>query len=212
MPPTTIISPGVSVTVNNQSQTTQLPIQAGAAIIGPTVKGKVGIPTIVTTYSEYENMYGTTFKSGSQMYSYLTSVSAYNYFTRGGTSLLVTRVVNGSFSSATASIQSSIAATSASANISMVQISASVASNATDGSNSFTVNGITFYFTGSNVANTNTRIYVNTSSFAASTPANYAATSSAIFAYSSSLSPYNATLNTISSSYASTNIKLTYTR
>jgi hypothetical protein len=211
MPPTTIISPGVSVTVNNQSQTTQLPIQAGAAIIGPTVKGKVGIPTIVTTYSEYENMYGTTFKSGSQMYSYLTSVSAYNYFNRGGTSLLVTRVVSGSFSSATASIQSSIAATSASANISMVQISASVASNATDGSNSFTVNGITFYFTGSNVANTNTIIYVNTSSFAASTPANYAATSSAIFAYSSSLSPYNATLNTISSSYASTNIKLTYT-
>ena len=211
MPPTTIISPGVSVTVNNQSQTTQLPIQAGAAIIGPTVKGKVGIPTIVTTYDEYKNIYGTTFNSGSQIYSYLTSVSAYNYFNRGGTSLLVTRVVSGSFSSATASIQSSIAATSASANISMVQISASVASNATDGSNSFTVNGITFFFTGSNVANTNTRIYVNTSSFAASTPANYAATSSAIFAYSSSLSPYNATLNTISSSYASTNIKLTYT-
>ena len=211
MAQTTIISPGVSVTVNNQSQVTQLPIQAGAAIIGPTVKGKVGIPTIVTTYSEYENMYGTTFNSGSQIYSYLTSVSAYNYFNRGGTSLLVTRVVSGSFSSATASIQSSIAATSASANINMAQISASVASLATDGSNTFTVNGITFNFTGSNVPNTNSTIYVNTSSFSASTPADYSKSSSAIFTLSSSLPPYNTVLNTISSSYTSTNIKLTYT-
>ena len=211
MPLETIISPGVSVTENNQSFITQLPIQAGAAIIGPTVKGKVGIPTIVTTYDEFKNVYGSTFKSGSQTYSYLTSVSAYNYFNRGGNSLLVTRVVSGSFSSATSSIQSSTVATSASANINMAQISASVASNATDGSNSFTVNGIAFFFTGSNVANTNTTIYVNTSSFASSTPANYAATSSAIFAYSSSLSPYNSTLNTISSSYTATNVKLTYT-
>ena len=211
MAQTTLISPGVSVTVNNQSQTTQLPIQAGAAIIGPTVTGKVGIPTIVTTYDEYKNIYGTTFKSGSQIYSYLTSVSAYNYFNRGGTSLLVTRVVSGSFTPATASIQSSIAATSASANISMVQISASVASNAADGSNAFTVNGITFNFTGSNVANTNTVVYINTSSFAASTPADYSLTSSAIFAYSSSVSPYNSSLPNISSSYTSTNIKLTYT-
>jgi len=211
MPLETIISPGVSVTENNQSFITQLPIQAGAAIIGPTVKGKVGIPTIVTTYDEYKNVYGATFKSGSQTYSYLTSVSAYNYFNRGGSSLLVTRVVSGSFTPATASIQSSTVATYASANINMAQISASVASNATDGSNTFTVNGITFNFTGSNVTNTNTTIYVNTSSFAASTPNDYSKSSSAIFTYSSSLPPYNATLNTISSSYTSTNIKLTYT-
>lgn len=211
MPQNTIISPGVSVTVNNQSQTTQLPIQAGAAIIGPTVKGKVGIPTIVTTYDEYKNIYGTTLNSGSQIYSYLTSVSAYNYFNRGGTSLLVTRVVSGSFTPATASIQSSIAATSASANIDMAQISASVASNTTDGSNSFTVNGITFYFTGSNVANTNTIIYVNTSSFSASTPADYAVTASSLFTYSGSVAPYSSSLVNISSSYISNNIKLTYT-
>lgn len=211
MPAETIVSPGVSVTENNQSYTTQLPIQAGAAIIGPTVKGKVGIPTIVTTYDEFTNMYGSTFNSGSQTYSYLTSVSAYNYFNRGGTSLLVTRVVSGSFTPATSSIQSSIAATSASANINLTQISASVASNAVDGSNTFTVNGITFCFTGSNVLNTNTAIYINTSSFAASTPADYSITSSAIFTYSSSVSPYSSSLPNISSSYTSTNIKLTYT-
>jgi hypothetical protein len=92
----TIVSPGVLAIENDQSFITQQPVQAGAAIIGPTVKGKVGIPTLVTTYSEYSNVYGTTFLSGSQTFSYLTSISAYNYFNSGGTSLLVTRVVSGS--------------------------------------------------------------------------------------------------------------------
>ena len=100
----TIVSPGVLAIENDQSQVTQLPIQAGAAIVGPTVKGKVGIPTICTTYSDYSNVYGTTFESGSQTYTYLTSISAYNYFNNGGTSLLVTRVVSGSFTPATSSI------------------------------------------------------------------------------------------------------------
>jgi hypothetical protein len=92
----TIVSPGVLAIENDQSFLTQAPVQAGAAIIGPTVKGKVGIPTLCTTYSQYQNKYGSTFLSGSQTYSYLTSISAYNYFNNGGTSLLVTRVVSGS--------------------------------------------------------------------------------------------------------------------
>jgi hypothetical protein len=92
----TIVSPGVLAIENDQSFVTQAPVQAGAAIIGPTVKGKVGIPTLCTTYSQYQNQYGSTFLSGSQTYSYLTSISAYNYFNNGGTSLLVTRVVSGS--------------------------------------------------------------------------------------------------------------------
>jgi hypothetical protein len=92
----TIVSPGVLAIENDQSFLTQAPVQAGAAIIGPTVKGKVGIPTLCTTYSQYQNQYGSTFLSGSQTYSYLTSISAYNYFNNGGTSLLVTRVVSGS--------------------------------------------------------------------------------------------------------------------
>jgi hypothetical protein len=45
-----------------------------------------------------QNVFGTTFLSGSQTYSYLTSISAFNYFNSGGTSLLVTRVVSGSTS------------------------------------------------------------------------------------------------------------------
>lgn len=98
-----LISPGVLARENNQSQITSQPIQAGAAIVGPTVKGPVGIPKLVTSYSEYLNVYGSTFTSGSQIFTYLTSISAYNYFQSGGTSLLVTRVASGSFSPATSS-------------------------------------------------------------------------------------------------------------
>ena len=98
--PETIVSPGVLTIENDQSFITQSPVQAGAAIIGPTPKGKVGIPTLCTTYSDYTNKYGTTFLSGGQSYTYLTSISAYNYFNNGGTALLVTRVVSGSTSTA----------------------------------------------------------------------------------------------------------------
>jgi hypothetical protein len=45
----TIISPGVLSIENDQSFITQQPTTAGAAIIGPTPKGKVGIPTLCTT-------------------------------------------------------------------------------------------------------------------------------------------------------------------
>lgn len=97
----TLISPGVLARENDQSQVTQGPIEAGAAIIGPTVKGPVGIPTIVSSYSDYSNKFGTTLVSGGATYSYLTSIAAYNYFNNGGNTLLVTRVVTGSFTPAT---------------------------------------------------------------------------------------------------------------
>jgi phage tail sheath protein FI len=99
----TLISPGVLARENDQSQITSQPVQAGAAIVGPTVKGKVGIPKLVTTYSEYLANFGSTFESGSDTYSFLTSISAYNYFQNGGTSLLVTRVASGSFDPSTTS-------------------------------------------------------------------------------------------------------------
>jgi uncharacterized protein len=205
----TIVSPGVLAIENDQSFITQQPITAGAAIIGPTVKGKVGIPTIVTTYSEYLNVFGSTFISGSQTYSYLTSISAYNYFNNGGTSLLVTRVVGENFEPASSSlIPTSTAATSASANIDLTYISASVESV---GSSSFGVNGITFYFTGSTVANTTNTIYFNTSSFSDSTVADYVTTSSAVFNVSSSTTNYSSSLQYILSSTSSPNLVLTYT-
>jgi hypothetical protein len=104
----TLISPGILINENDQSFITQQVLQAGAAIIGPTVKGPVNIPTIVTTYSDYQNIFGEVFESGSQTYEYFTSISAQNYFAaEGGGSLLVTRVVSGSFTPATASINKS---------------------------------------------------------------------------------------------------------
>ena len=99
-----LISPGVFLTENDQSQITAGPITVGAALVGPTVYGKVNIPTLVTTYSDFKAKFGATFISGGTPYEYLTSQAAYNYFQQGGTSLLVTRVASGSYTSATASV------------------------------------------------------------------------------------------------------------
>ena len=99
----TLISPGVLARENDQSFISAQPVQAGAALLGPTVKGQVGIPTLVTTYSEYQNVFGTKFKSGSGTYTFLTSIAAYNYFNNGGDSLLVTRCQSMSFTPASSS-------------------------------------------------------------------------------------------------------------
>jgi phage tail sheath protein FI len=93
----TLLSPGVLARENDQSQITQGPVEVGAAIIGPTSKGPVEIPTLVTSFSDYTSIFGSTVESGSNVYSYLTSVSVNNYFQNGGVSLLVTRVTSGSF-------------------------------------------------------------------------------------------------------------------
>ena len=101
-----LISPGVFLSENDQSQITAGPITVGAALVGPTVLGRVNIPTLITTYSEYKAKYGATFISGGTSYDYLTSQAAYNYFQQGGTSLLVTKVASGSYTAATASLGS----------------------------------------------------------------------------------------------------------
>ena len=92
----TLVSPGVLARENDNTFIQQQPVDAGAAIVGPAVKGPVEIPTLVTSYSDYQNRFGTTFDSGSGEYTYLTSIAAYNYFQNGGDSLLVTRVVSAS--------------------------------------------------------------------------------------------------------------------
>jgi phage tail sheath protein FI len=107
-----LLSPGISVREQDKSQVSGQPVQAGAAIIGPTVKGPVELPTLVGSYSQYVNKFGDDFISGSDVFSYFTSIAAYNYFNNGGDTLLVARVVSGSYTSATSTVISSSLATS----------------------------------------------------------------------------------------------------
>jgi phage tail sheath protein FI len=100
------VSPGVAISEIDNTFLTGNPVQAGAAIIGPTVKGPVEVPTLVTTYSDFVTLFGDSFISGGNAYSYLTSIAAYNYFNYGGTSLLVARVASGSYTYATSSVAS----------------------------------------------------------------------------------------------------------
>ena len=96
----TLISPGVLQRENDISFIQPAPVEAGAAFIGPAVKGPVEDPTLVRSYGEYQRVFGTTFVSGSTTQEYLTSLAVKNYFAQGGTSALITRVVHGSFSAA----------------------------------------------------------------------------------------------------------------
>jgi hypothetical protein len=100
----TLLSPGVLTRENDQTLITQGPVTVGAAILGPTVKGPVNIPTVVTSYSDYKSKFGGAFESASIKYEYLTSIAVYNYFQQGGLTALITRVVSGSYTSATANV------------------------------------------------------------------------------------------------------------
>jgi uncharacterized protein len=110
----TLLSPGVLTRENDQTLITQGPITAGAAVVGPAVKGPINVPTLVTSYSDYINRFGGSFSSASINYEYLTSIAANNYFQNGGETLLVTRVGSGSFTAADATVPAILNATSAS--------------------------------------------------------------------------------------------------
>ena len=63
-----IVSPGV---FSDEIDASFLPAaigEIGAAIIGPTVKGNTGIPTVVSSYSEYQQIFVDTLKSGCNSY------------------------------------------------------------------------------------------------------------------------------------------------
>ena len=104
----TLISPGVLTRENDISFIAPAAVQAGAAILGPTVKGPVEDPTLVTSFGQYQRLFGTTFDSGSTKQEYLTSLAVKSYFTQGGNSVIVTRVVSGSFTGAASSTISTI--------------------------------------------------------------------------------------------------------
>ena len=78
-----IVSPGV---FTNEIDQTFLPAaigEIGAALIGPTVRGSAGIPTVVNSYSEFQHRFGDTTQSGSDYYTYFTSLAAKEYLKHG---------------------------------------------------------------------------------------------------------------------------------
>lgn len=115
-----LFSPGIQITETDRSFVPARPLIAGAAIIGPTVKGPAYSPTVVTSFAGYQQMFGTTFmmnrydESGSviseKSQEYLTSMAARAFFEQGGDSLLVVRVTEGEFKSAKAVVENAGAA------------------------------------------------------------------------------------------------------
>ena len=95
-----IVSPGVFTSEIDQSFLPAAIGEIGAAIVGPTVKGPALVPTVVSSYSEYQQIFGDTFKSGSSYVSYLTSLTAQQYLKNSG-KLTVVRILDGTFGGAT---------------------------------------------------------------------------------------------------------------
>jgi hypothetical protein len=107
-----IISPGVFTNEIDQSFLPGAIADIGAAIVGPTVKGPVLIPTVVSSYSEFQAKFGDVFETGSvggtgSSHQYLTSHAAEQYLKNSDT-LTVVRVLAGDYSNASVTISSSI--------------------------------------------------------------------------------------------------------
>ena len=107
-----IISPGVFTNEIDQSFLPSAVADIGAALIGPTLKGPAGIPTVVTSFSEFQAKFGDVFKSGSNSYQFLTSHAAEQYLKNSNT-LTVVRIMDGTFAPATASVSSAAVTTGA---------------------------------------------------------------------------------------------------
>ena len=98
-----IISPGVFTNEIDQSFIPAALGEVGGAIVGPTVKGPVLEPTIVSSYGEFVQIFGELIESGSDKYQYLTSHTAKEYLRQGGP-LTVVRVGSPNPTRATATV------------------------------------------------------------------------------------------------------------
>ncbi len=98
-----IVSPGVFTNEIDQSFIPAALGEVGAAIVGPTVKGPVLEPTVVSSYGEFVRTFGELIESGSDKYQYLTSHTAKEYLRQGGP-LTVVRVGTPNLTRATATV------------------------------------------------------------------------------------------------------------
>jgi phage tail sheath protein FI len=100
-----LISPGVFTQENDLSFVPRGISEIGGAIVGPTVKGPALVPTLVTSYPEYVQLFGDTFTSGSTVTEYLTSISAREYLKHSG-ALTVVRILGDTYANASSSVAS----------------------------------------------------------------------------------------------------------
>ena len=163
-----VVSPGVFTNEIDQSFLPAAIGDIGAAVIGPTVKGPALVPTVVSSYSEYQQLFGDTFKSGSNYYSYLTSVTAQNYL-RHGNKLTVVRILDNqaTVSEASASVTNDVTATAAG----VASASLVIANAGPPTGEEVTINGVDFMFVSGSVSevaaaysNTSTQKYVSSGS------------------------------------------------
>ncbi len=99
-----ILSPGIYINETDQSFIPEGITEVGSALVGPTAKGPALIPTKVTSYADYVAKFGDLIESGGGTYSFLANTAAYGYFNNGGSTLLVSRAVKGTYTSATSAV------------------------------------------------------------------------------------------------------------
>lgn len=103
-----LISPGISMSETDKSTVVAQSVSAGAALVGPTVKGPVLVPTVVSSYRQYQQIFGTTFDDNGTQREFLTSMAAKYWFENSQDALIVSRVADPeAFTPATASISGS---------------------------------------------------------------------------------------------------------
>ena len=93
-----IVSPGVFTNEIDQSFIPAAIGELGAAIVGPTVKGPVLTPTVVSSFSEFSTIFGDVIESGSDKYQYF----ALDFSKSNSAANIETRFLN--YSSATTDI------------------------------------------------------------------------------------------------------------
>ena len=156
-----ILSPGVFTNEIDQSFLPATLGPIGAAIVGPTVKGPVLIPTVVSSYSEYVNIFGELITSGSDSYQYLTSHTAKEYLRQGGPCTIV-RVGDADAAKATSDVISSTSSGTTFASSSMTFVHVPSGSLLAAGSDEITIGNTdyTFVLDNSGLANSSTQVFV----------------------------------------------------
>ena len=74
-----LISPGVLTKEIDQSFLPAALGNIGAAVIGPCVKGPILVPTVVSSPRELDAVFGSSFRSGSEVVEYFTTITAKKY-------------------------------------------------------------------------------------------------------------------------------------